>query len=109
VRLVVDTGMHAYGWDRNKVIEYMTQHLADDPKGIETEAYRYSSWPGQALGYKIGQLKILELRKLAQDQLGPKFDIREFHKLVLMNGAVPLPVLEDEVKNWISSRKSNKG
>lgn len=104
VRLVVDSGMHAYGWDRKKVIEYMTAHLASEEKDISNEANRYSVWPGQALGYKIGQLKIKELRKLAENQLGKKFDLRDFHRVVIGSGSISLPVLETLVKQWISEK-----
>jgi uncharacterized protein (DUF885 family) len=105
VRLVVDTGIHAFGWTHDKTIAYMRDHLASDAKDIENEANRYSVWPGQALGYKIGQLKIIELRKLAEQELGPKFDIKEFHRVVIGNGTVSLTVLEQQVKDWIAETK----
>jgi uncharacterized protein (DUF885 family) len=106
VRLVVDTGIHHYGWSRSKVIQYMTENLASDARGIQIEADRYSVWPGQALGYKIGQLKILELRERAKKTLGPKFDIKEFHRTVLGSGTLSLPVLESKVKDWIEATKA---
>jgi uncharacterized protein (DUF885 family) len=105
VRLVVDTGIHAYGWSREKAVQYMTDNLASDPKDISNEVNRYSVWAGQALGYKIGQLKIIELRRLAEKELGPLFDIKEFHKTVIGSGTVSLPVLETQVKDWIASKK----
>lgn len=101
VRLVVDTGIHAKGWDREKTIKYMSENMSGDSSAIETEADRYSVWPGQALGYKIGQLKILELRRKAEKKLGPNFDIRGFHNAVIGNGTVSLSVLEDQVEEWI--------
>jgi uncharacterized protein (DUF885 family) len=102
VRLVVDTGIHDLGWSQKKTIAYMTEHLAEDAKEIETEANRYSVWPGQALGYKIGQLKIIELRKKAEAALGNKFDIKGFHRAVIGNGTVSLGVLETQIDNWIA-------
>lgn len=101
VRLVVDTGIHHYGWSREKVIKYMSDNLPSDPRDIQIETDRYSVWPGQALGYKIGQLKILELRDLAQKRLGAKFNLKDFHKVVLENGTVSLPVLESNVEAWL--------
>jgi uncharacterized protein (DUF885 family) len=103
VRLVVDTGIHAYGWSRAKAIAYMTDHLASDAKDISNEVNRYSVWPGQALGYKIGQMKILELRKYAEDTLGPKFDVKEFHRVVIGSGTVSLTILDTQVKKWVES------
>jgi len=106
-RLVVDTGIHTQGWTREKAIDYMYGSGADPSRDfMASEVDRYIAWPGQALAYKIGQLKILELRTLAEKELGPKFDIRTFHDVVLRNGAVPLDILEEQVRNWISqSRK----
>ena len=103
VRLVVDTGIHSMGWDQKKAIAYMTDHLASDSKDILNEVNRYSVWPGQALGYKIGQLKIMELRKKAETALGAQFDIKEFHKAVIGNGTVSLKVLEDQVNDYIKT------
>lgn len=103
VRLVVDTGIHSMNWSREKTIEYMQSYLAADIRDIEIEADRYSVWPGQALAYKTGQLKILELRQFAKDKLGPKFDIKEFHKVVLENGMVSLDVLDAIVKEWVKA------
>ncbi len=108
VRLVVDSGIHGFGWSREKVIQYMSQHLASDMKDIETEADRYSVLPGQALAYKIGQLKIIQLRKLAEKELGTKFDIKEFHKGVIGYGTVSLSILEQQIAEWIESVRSQK-
>ena len=108
-RLVVDTGIHAKGWSRQQAIDYMVSAGADASREfIASEVDRYIAWPGQALAYKVGQLKILELRELAQKELGPKFDIREFHDVVLRNGTIPLDILEKQVRDWIAqSRKSD--
>jgi len=105
VRLVVDTGIHAMGWSREQAIEFFQQHA---PEESVAEVDRYISWPAQALAYKIGQLRILQLRKLAQDELGPKFDIREFHYAVLHHGALPLDVLEEVVRAYIAEVKEGK-
>ncbi len=107
-RLVVDTGIHSKGWSREQAIDYMVSVGADASRDfITSEVERYIAWPGQALAYKVGQLKILELRALAQKELGPKFDIREFHDVVLRNGTIPLDVLEGQVRDWIvQTRKS---
>ena len=102
VRLVVDTGIHAMGWNREQAIAFFQQHA---PEESVAEIDRYISWPAQALAYKIGQLRILQLRKQAQDSLGAKFDIREFHYAVLRHGAVPLDVLEDQVRQYIAEKK----
>jgi uncharacterized protein (DUF885 family) len=106
-RLVVDTGIHTQGWTREKAIDYMYGSGADPSRDyMVSEVDRYIAWPGQALAYKIGQLKILELRTLAEKELGPKFDIRTFHDVVLRNGTLPLDILEEQVRDWISqSRK----
>ena len=108
VRLVVDTGIHAFGWSREQAIRYMSENLPNDARETQIEADRYSVWPGQALGYKIGQLKILELRDLARRELGDKFDIKAFHRVVIGNGTVSLPVLEEQVKGWIFNVKTGK-
>jgi uncharacterized protein (DUF885 family) len=99
VRLVVDTGMHAKGWTREQAMDFGRDAEGELPN-LVSETERYMAWPGQALGYKIGQLKIRELRAAAEKQLGPKFDIRAFHDLVLMEGALPLSVLEARVQAW---------
>jgi prolyl oligopeptidase len=105
-RLVVDTGIHTMGWSRQQAIDYMVSVGADASRDfIASEVDRYIAWPGQALAYKVGQLKILELRALAQKELGPKFDIREFHDVVLRNGTIPLDILEEQVRDWIAQSK----
>ncbi len=105
-RLVVDTGIHTMGWTRQQAIDYMYDNGADASRDfITSEVDRYIAIPGQALAYKIGQLKILELRALAEKELGPKFDIREFHDAVLRNGSIPLDLLEEQVRAWISDTK----
>jgi len=104
-RLVVDTGMHAKGWTRQQAIDFMADNSGLSLKNIENEVDRYITWPGQALAYKTGELKIRELRSLAETELGAKFDIRTFHDAVLENGAVPLSVLEDHIKDWIKAQK----
>jgi uncharacterized protein (DUF885 family) len=105
VRLVVDTGMHAKGWTRQQAIDYFMANAPKSELDITNEIDRYISWPGQALAYKIGQLKILGLRAEAKAALGDKFDIREFHDTVLATGAVPLDVLERAIHAWIAAKK----
>jgi uncharacterized protein (DUF885 family) len=101
VRLVIDTGLHSMGWTRDQAIAYFRDNVAKTEQDITVEVDRYIVWPGQALGYKMGQLKIRELRANAERALGPRFDIRAFHDLVLAHGAVPLDVLEREVNAWV--------
>ena len=105
VRLVVDTGIHTKGWSREKAIAYCLDNEAESEAGITSEIERYMAMPGQALSYKIGQLKIRELRSKAQDELGDKFDIREFHREVLETGCIPLALLEEKIDNWIEESK----
>ena len=104
VRLVVDTGMHYKGWTREEAIEYFKANAAKSEQDITNEIDRYLAWPGQALAYKIGQLKILELREKAEQQLGDDFDIRAFHDTVLGSGFVPLYVLEANVNQWLAQQ-----
>ncbi|WP_221393083.1 DUF885 family protein [Dyadobacter sp. NIV53] len=105
IRLVVDTGLHSKGWTREKAIQYSLDHEAESEESITAEIERYMAAGGQALSYKIGQLKIRELRSKAEKELGAKFDIKEFHNLVLESGCVPLKLLEDKVNFWIASKK----
>jgi uncharacterized protein (DUF885 family) len=104
VRLVVDTGLHAKGWTREQAIEYMVGTTGMGEAEVTSEIERYMALPGQALAYKVGQLKILELRDKARAALGPKFDLKDFHTVVLENGAVPLTVLERLVDEWIAAQ-----
>ncbi len=107
-RLVVDTGIHAKGWSKARAIAYMTDNTALSAGNIEAEVNRYIAWPGQALAYKIGELKIRELRTLAEGELGNRFDLRRFHDTVLGQGAVPLDVLDAQVKDWIAAEKGKQ-
>nr|WP_321326814.1 DUF885 domain-containing protein [uncultured Parasphingorhabdus sp.] len=106
-RLVVDTGIHSKGWSKQQAIDFMTDNTALSEANIEAEVNRYISWPGQALAYKMGELKIRELRAKATSELGAKFDLREFHDVVLGQGAVPLDMLEAQVNRWIEARKAS--
>jgi uncharacterized protein (DUF885 family) len=105
-RLVVDTGIHAKGWSKGQAIAYMTDNTALSAANIEAEVNRYIADPGQALAYKLGELKIRELRARAEKELGPKFDLRRFHDAVLGQGAVPLDTLEAQIDAWIASEKA---
>jgi len=102
VRLVVDTGMHAMGWTRQQAIDYFREHTGKTDQDITVEVDRYIVWPGQALAYKIGQMKIRELRREAEAKLGAKFNIRRFHDAVLEQGAVPLGLLKKHMESWIA-------
>jgi prolyl oligopeptidase len=101
VRLVVDTGIHSMGWTREQAIAFFKEHAPDVSLA---EVDRYISWPAQALAYKMGQLKIMELRKQAEQKLGPKFDIREFHDVILRDGALPLELLDEQGQKYINSK-----
>jgi uncharacterized protein (DUF885 family) len=106
VRLVVDTGIHWKGWSRDQVVDFMRKSGAVDEPTIQSETDRYIAWPAQALSYKLGQLKIVELRRHAQKELGPKFDIRAFHDEMLDGGTLPLDLLEARTDRWIAQQKA---
>jgi uncharacterized protein (DUF885 family) len=105
VRWVVDTGVHSQHWTRQQMVDFFHEHTAMDDPNIASEVDRYIAWPGQALAYKMGQLKILELRERARKELGPKFDIRKFHDAVLDQGPLPLDVLDAQISAWIAKEK----
>ena len=105
-RLVVDTGLHYFGWSKEKAMDYMNSNCFMAPNEVENEICRYITWPGQACAYKIGQLKIKELRKLAEKELGDRFDVKAFHDVILDMSAVPLHLLETLVKDWIVEQRS---
>lgn len=107
-RLVVDTGVHWYGWSREQAQKYMADNTGLSLHNVQTETDRYITWPGQALSYKMGELTILRLREKAQTELGDKFDIRRFHDAVLANGAVPLKVLEQQIDQFIATEQARK-
>jgi len=104
VRLVVDTGLHAFSWTRESAIDYMVDKTGMTADEVTREIERYVVWPGQATAYKTGQLALLNLRRRAEDALGNQFDLREFHELILMNGAMPLALLSQQVDSWIASK-----
>ena len=105
IRLVVDTGMHYKDWSRDDAIKLFTENTAKSILDIENEVDRYIAWPGQALAYKIGQMKILELRNLAEAELGENYDIKDFHYEVLKRGSLPLSILEEYMLKWIEDNK----
>jgi len=107
MRLVVDTGLHSKGWTREQAIQYMLDHSGESKTDATAEVERYIAIPGQATTYKIGALTIQRLRKEAQDQLGPRFDIREFHDQVLNSGALPMLILEQKIRGWIAAKKAS--
>jgi uncharacterized protein (DUF885 family) len=104
VRLVIDTGLHAQGWTEKQAVDYFLANTPMPEAAIRSEVQRYIVWPGQATGYKIGMLKIQELRRKAQAALGPRFDIRAFHDVILDGGALPLDLLERKVDRWIAQQ-----
>ncbi len=104
VRLVVDTGIHAKGWTYDQAVDYMRENTGLSRGAVEYEIARYITWPGQATAYKIGMLKILELRQRAMDQLGDRFDLKEFHNVVLGNGSMPLDILDQVVQEYIDAQ-----
>ncbi|HEY7159692.1 MAG TPA: DUF885 domain-containing protein, partial [Acidobacteriota bacterium] len=106
-RLVVDTGLHSMNWTREQAMDYMASHTALSLHEVETETDRYISWPGQALAYKTGEMKIRELRHKAESALGEKFNVREFHDAVLLNGSVTMPILERQIDEYIAKAKAN--
>ena len=101
MRLVVDTGIHALGWSRDQAIQFMLDNSTLARTDVESEVDRYISWPGQALGYKIGDLRIQALRHRAEAELGTRFDVRDFHREVLSDGSVPISVLEAKIDRWV--------
>ena len=106
MRLVVDTGIHSKGWTRDQVVEFMRKSGALDEPTIQSETDRYIAWPAQALSYKIGQLKFLELRERARRKLGSNFKIRTFHDEMLSGGSLPLDLLETRTDKWIAQQRS---
>jgi uncharacterized protein (DUF885 family) len=107
IRLVVDVGLHAKGWSRLEAIDYFIKNSPKSRASIEAEVERYMALPGQALSYKIGQLKIIELRKKAEKELGDKFDIKEFHNILLEQGCIPLQLLEEKINRWITEKSKS--
>lgn len=105
IRLVLDTGIHAKGWTREQAIRYALDNSSNSETSTVSEVERFMSIPGQALAYKVGQMKITELRRRAERELGPKFDIKAFHRAVLIDGALPLDALEAKIDRWIAERR----
>jgi len=106
IRLVVDTGVHSQNWTRDQMVQYFHDHSGIDETSVQSEVDRYIAWPSQALAYKTGQLKILDLRERAKKALGDKFDIRDFHDQLLDAGALPLDVLDARITAWIASQQT---
>ena len=102
-RLVIDTGIHSQQWSRAQAIAYLTSNTSLSTANVEAEIDRYISWPGQALGYKLGEMKIWELRRKAEQVLGRDFDLREFHDVLLGSGALPLAMLEAQIDRYLGS------
>jgi len=105
VRLVVDTGIHSKGWTRDQVVDFFRKYAVVDEPTIQSETDRYISWPGQALAYKLGQLKFRELRARARKELGSRFEIRAFHDEMLNGGVLPLDMLDARTNSWIRAQK----
>jgi uncharacterized protein (DUF885 family) len=108
VRLVVDTGVHSQHWTRQQMVDYFHEHSGVGETDVQAEVDRYIAWPAQALGYKVGQLRLLALRAKAQQALGDRFDLRAFHDQVLDSGALPLDLLEQRIDSWIAQQKTQK-
>ena len=106
IRLVVDTGIHAKGWSRQRAIDFFKANAGKTEHDITVEVDRYIVWPGQALAYKLGELKLKELRSRATAALGDKFDIRSFHDEIVWNGALPLSILDRQINNWIAAEQA---
>ena len=106
IRLVVDTGIHAKNWSRQRAIDFFKANAGKAEHDITVEVDRYIVWPGQALAYKLGELKLKDLRSRATAKLGDKFDIRSFHDEIVWNGALPLSILDQRISNWIACRTS---
>jgi len=106
-RHVIDTGIHSKGWSRDRAMQFLANNTSLSQGNVRAEVDRYISWPGQALAYKLGELKILELRGKAERLLGSRFDLREFHDVVLQNGALPLAMLEAVVERYIDEKLSS--
>jgi uncharacterized protein (DUF885 family) len=106
VRLVVDTGIHSQGWTRDQVVDFFRKSATIPEPEIQSETDRYIAWPGQALSYKLGQLKFVELRERARKELGSKFDIRTFHDEMLNGGVLPLDLLDTRTESWIKAQKA---
>ncbi len=102
-RLVVDTGMHALGWTRQQAIDFLAENTSSTLLNITNEVDRYIAWPGQALAYKIGEIKIVELRRKAEQTMGERFSLRDFHDVVLRGGALPLDLLEQQVNAYLQA------
>ena len=106
IRLVVDTGIHAKGWSRQRAIDFFKANAGKTEHDITVEVDRYIVWPGQALAYKLGELKLKALRARATAELGDKFDIRSFHDEIVWNGALPLSILDRQINNWIAAEQA---